>query len=288
MSQQINIRDYRTNKIPPGKLKSLFLATLAAGLVNFPPVGLAAAVGDNTVAERTITVKKGDTLTKIARQYLADPSRWPELLKYNDIPNPNLILPGRKLKIPGFLSREPVARVTSSQGDSRYRSASGREWEAVSARLQLFLRDQLRTFADARVDLDVPVGNDLEILPRSLVMIDQTLREKARKKKKMRPRIFLKRGRIYSRVLKNSPVDADGFRFRLRTPAAIAAVRGTEFLTEVNQKKTTRLTCTEGQVAVSAQGHSVEVKAGQYTTVKMGEKPAEPRELPPEAEIELD
>ena len=35
----------------------------------------------------TITVKQGDTLAKIARQYLEDAKKYPELLKYNKIDN---------------------------------------------------------------------------------------------------------------------------------------------------------------------------------------------------------
>lgn len=49
---------------------------------------------------RTYTVRKGDTLAKIAAAQLGNAARWRELSALNAIPNPNLIYPGRVLKLP--------------------------------------------------------------------------------------------------------------------------------------------------------------------------------------------
>lgn len=54
------------------------------------------------------TIKRGDTLWKIAKRYLHDPFLWPKLWLYSGntyIRNPNLIYPGKKLVIP---SEEPI------------------------------------------------------------------------------------------------------------------------------------------------------------------------------------
>ncbi len=45
------------------------------------------------------TVKKGDTLWAIAKQYLGDGSRYPEIASDNLIQNPNLIFPGQEVRI---------------------------------------------------------------------------------------------------------------------------------------------------------------------------------------------
>ncbi len=45
-------------------------------------------------------VKRGETLSIIARDKLGDVSRWKEIQSINNIPNPHLILPGRKLFLP--------------------------------------------------------------------------------------------------------------------------------------------------------------------------------------------
>lgn len=48
----------------------------------------------------TYTVKKGDTLSKIAKALLGKSSRYPEIAKLNNLSNPNKISIGQVLKIP--------------------------------------------------------------------------------------------------------------------------------------------------------------------------------------------
>ncbi len=48
----------------------------------------------------TYTVKSGDTLWGIARQYLGDGSRYAEIAALSGISNPNLIYPGQVLTLP--------------------------------------------------------------------------------------------------------------------------------------------------------------------------------------------
>lgn len=51
---------------------------------------------------KTYTVVKGDCLWKIAKKFLGDGSRWPEIYELNKdkISNPNLIYPGQVLTLP--------------------------------------------------------------------------------------------------------------------------------------------------------------------------------------------
>ena len=72
----------------------------------------------------------------------------------------------------------------------------------------------------------------------------------------------------------------------LRTPAAIADVKGTEFITEVDEKENTSLGCYEGKVAVSAQNVTVEVNAGYATFVEKGKPPMTPFLIPEAPKIQ--
>ena len=57
---------------------------------------------DNRPQYTTHTVVRGDTLWGIARQFLGNGNRWPEIFERNrdQIQNPNLIFPGQVLRLP--------------------------------------------------------------------------------------------------------------------------------------------------------------------------------------------
>lgn len=54
-------------------------------------------------ANQTYTVKKGDSLSKIAKHFYGDGNAWKKIHTANQdkIPNPDLIYPGQELTIPG-------------------------------------------------------------------------------------------------------------------------------------------------------------------------------------------
>jgi nucleoid-associated protein YgaU len=54
------------------------------------------------IAAQTYTVNKGDTLSKIAKEFYGSANRWHEIYDANrdQISNPDLIRPGQVLKIP--------------------------------------------------------------------------------------------------------------------------------------------------------------------------------------------
>ncbi|TPW21937.1 MAG: LipL45-related lipoprotein [Elusimicrobia bacterium] len=65
--------------------------------------------------------------------------------------------------------------------------------------------------------------------------------------------------------------------FRLRTPAAVAAIRGTLFWGKSDKKtKSSTYAGFGGQVRVEAQGQAVEVTPGKTVTVAFGSAPADP------------
>jgi hypothetical protein len=81
----------------------LTLATVLLGLALTPALGL--AQGET----RTHTVKKGDTLWDIARSYLGDPFRWPDIYRRNTetVKDPHWIYPDQVLVISGDVAATP-------------------------------------------------------------------------------------------------------------------------------------------------------------------------------------
>ncbi len=101
-------------------------AALIALLLTGAPVLLVAQQRDTVAALKpgTVlhTVRTGDTLFEIARRYLGNPFRWPELFKANagQIANANLIYPGQKLYVgadgrPTFTPEAVAAEVEAEE-----------------------------------------------------------------------------------------------------------------------------------------------------------------------------
>ncbi len=93
--------------------RSRLVSTLAlAGLALAPLPSLAQGT-----PQQTHTVKKGDTLWDIAKQYLGDPFKWPEIYRRNTaiVADPNLIYPDQVLVITGDVAATPGTPADSAQ-----------------------------------------------------------------------------------------------------------------------------------------------------------------------------
>jgi LysM repeat protein len=79
------------------RFRTVFALT---ALVVAPAFAMAQEPGERPA---THTVKKGDTLWDLAKQYLGDPFQWPQIFRLNSelIKDPHWIYPGQILKLPG-------------------------------------------------------------------------------------------------------------------------------------------------------------------------------------------
>lgn len=60
----------------------------------------APASPDEGVLVKTVTVKRGDTLSKLSRKHIGIADYFPQMLVFNRIKNPDLIHPGDKVRVP--------------------------------------------------------------------------------------------------------------------------------------------------------------------------------------------
>jgi nucleoid-associated protein YgaU len=110
----------------------------------------------NASGPRSIIVKYGDSLWKLAQMNLGDGHRWHELAAINpEIVNPNYILPGTPINIAGTAPAAPASpsepRVAVRKGDSLWKIAQkklgfGGFWGCI-AKANPVIRDANRIYA---------------------------------------------------------------------------------------------------------------------------------------------
>lgn len=251
-------------------MKHALLYIFAAAL------GVTAAFGEAEADKlQVIEVKQGDTVSKISKKYLEDPSQWPALLKYNKIANPNLIQPGMKLKVPANLGKKPSAVVIFKSGKAQFARAQESAWKEVFIKLGLYSEDQVRTGALSSVHLQLSNMTILRLQPESYIIVNKV-------DKNAKETIFtLQQGRLQAQV---ENMKKTGGHLMVRTPTSVAAVRGTIFELNTTEAES-GLACFEGQVDVSAQKVTVQVPQGMGTFVEKGKPPMKPFALPQPPQI---
>ena len=223
-----------------------------------------------------IVVKEGDTLWSVATYYLKDSKRWPEILKFNELPSsdPNIILPGMKLRVPILLIKENLRAATLVQvvNDVRYRRQKEAEWNQASKDMKLYNEDGLRTLQQSVAQVRFPSGEVLKLDENSLVIL---------RPEKAREEVNLINGSMRSSKTKiltaNSIVDP---RIEPRGPMP-------DFKTKIKEDQTTLVEVFEGIVDVTAQGRTVTLTKGFGTEVKLRQPPSLPKVLPPQPKIDL-
>ena len=172
------------------------------------------ALGAEEEKLQVIEVKQGDTLSKISKKSLEDPSQWPALLKYNKVANPNLIQPGMKLKVPANLGKKPAAVVIYKSGKAQYARAQENTWKEIMIKLGLYSEDQVKTGPLSTVHLQLSNMTILRLQPETFIIVNKV-------DKSGKETIFtLQEGRLQAQV---ENMRKSGGQLAIRTPSAVAA-----------------------------------------------------------------
>lgn len=216
------------------------------------------------------TFAKGDTLWTLCLKYSNKPGCWLELGKYNGIEGPRHIAAGTPIRIPvAWLATVPeVATVAAMQGDVRYDADSSGNFVAAVRGQALLLGSTIVTGAGSAT---LRRDDDSEVLLRSgtVLRLDST---SVGITSGATTELTVEKGEIEVQV---PPGKAS--RFEVRTPSAIAAVRGTQYrLAALGEA--TRGEVLRGSVDIAA-ASSTRVEAGFGVLAKKGEPVSEPRKL---------
>ncbi len=225
------------------------------------------------------TVRPGDNIWDLSQKYLIHQGYWQRLQQYNNVDDPFTLPPGSLLRMPvRWLKIQPAsAEALQVTGDVELFRVGTATSRPLVAGTELFTGDRLVTGAGGSVTVRFADGSRLLVQQGSEVtfdglsaygatgMVDTDLR--------------LQRGRIDNRV---EPAAGPASRFRIITPAAVAASRGTDFRIGADESDgATRGEVLDGSIGVAGGGVSRVVPAGFGLVARAGAAPSEPRELLP-------
>jgi hypothetical protein len=195
-------------------------ALVAALLLAWPAAASAALVGEPPAQ---YVVKAGDTLYELAANYLLRPADASTVRRLNRIANPRRLGIGRVLLIPAELLRsEPITgQLVAYSGQVTVQGPG-----SGPLRLGMPVAEgyELATGPNAFLTVELPDGSRVSLPSQSrarFVRLRRILLTGA-----VQREIRLEEGRAHSIV---TPMPNPASRFRVVTPTAVSAVRGTDF-----------------------------------------------------------
>lgn len=220
----------------------VFLASVSLS----PGIAQAQASADNPRVEYIF--KRGDTLIDLAGKYLRKPSDYLAVQRINRIANPRYIPIGKTVSIPFRLLkyRSSEANLSAFRGNVSI-ARDGRAIKPVRG-LEIGEGSRLATAAGSFLTLQLEDGSRISMPSNSKMRI--TRLRHILLTDSVDYELAVDGGRMRSKV---TPFDKKVDRYRVRTPVAVSAVRGTDYRTRVDEATGTAYSETvEGAVDVAA------------------------------------
>jgi hypothetical protein len=196
------------------------------------------------------TFKRGDSLYTVGSRYFSNSAAYAYVSQYNHIKNPRAIMPGTVIAIPRryIKSRLLDAQILSFRGNGSTEQAGVVSKPVIGAKVTEGMI--LQTAEDGFMTLGLSNGSRITIPSKSRIKVEQ-MRELLLGGS-VNFEFTLDKGRAEASV---SPLKNKHDRFRVRTPIAVSAVRGTKFRIAYDAMDKPSLTeVVEGGVAVGING----------------------------------
>lgn len=268
-------------------LRRATLSVVALGFVAFAlPGDVAASPARKSRQGATIVyvVKKGDTLFDLASQFLSSVNAARVVIRLNHVTDPRRIPVGLRLNIPVRLVRQEQVRAQIRSFSGAVMVGDGERMLAATPGATVGEGSIIQTGANAFVSLALPDGTIITMPSQTGVRIGMLRRTPLTGSIDRRFEVI--KGRVRAVVV---PMTDPRSTFKVGTPVAVSAVRGTEF--QVYYDPTLNRAVTEvitGKVAVKGlQRSDILVAAGYAAIAQPGAPVSVPRPLlpPPEPAI---
>lgn len=248
---------------------------------------LLALFSASTLAEDWLySVRPGETLAGICQDYVKEEGCWRKLIKHNtEIPEDGKLTPGLRIKIPvDWLHNSPIAVVAEYvRGEVFVQRKRTNAINKLQGGMLLLMGDSVITASDGKVLLRFADDSSLLLKPRTEIVLNRlsTYDDSGMVDTDVR----LNRGAGHFSIESQKSKS----RYRISTPSAIAAVRGTAFriTSDPQAGDIMRNEVLDGVVEVGAGGKEQIINKGYGTLAEQGKKPIPPRELLPPPEFEL-
>ncbi|PIT99987.1 MAG: hypothetical protein COT74_06450 [Bdellovibrionales bacterium CG10_big_fil_rev_8_21_14_0_10_45_34] len=182
-----------------------------------------------------------------------------------------------------LLASETHGLIMVSKGQVQIVPSKGGAPQKAKVGTKVYPKDTIVTGDKSRAKIIMVDKNVLNVSPNSKLVIENYEFEPNDNKKNVMLNVLY--GKVRSDV--KQKYDGSGNTFRVKTPSAVAGVRGTDFMVS-HQQGTTQVVTFEGRVEVAAGvgpsgalSNPVTVNPGQTTTAQVGSAPQSPTQMPP-------
>lgn len=182
-----------------------------------------------------------------------------------------------------YAETETYGTMMVVKGEVKVTSAKNGKVENAKVGFKVHAGDSVTSGADSRAKIIMSDKNVINVSPDSKVTI--TKYENSTAKGTRNVELKVDYGKVRASV--EQIYDGDKSKFNIRTPTAVAGVRGTDFIAGFNPgTRATTVVTFSGVVAVGTPGpngsigNPVFVKPGQTTSVNEGAKPETPKAVP--------
>lgn len=174
-----------------------------------------------------------------------------------------------------LFSQEAVGKVVSLEGKAEKQAEDSGEWAALSLEDEIHERDTIKTLENSRMEIFFVDGSSVSIGAETSVKVEKLMCSPAKNYREGKFKVIMGKvrfnvGKLFS---KNST-------FEVRTPTAVAGVKGTSFIVWVTSEQLTQLLGINGSVTVknilpSVEGESL-LTRGFVIYVPDGVPPGDP------------
>jgi hypothetical protein len=230
--------------------------------------------------ELLYTVKKNDTVWAICKAYVNDPLCWKKLVEYNQLANPKYLPPNSIIRIPKawLIDHSTTALVIAVEGDVLViRDASTLEVR-LNVGDQLSQQDIVKSMNGSAM---IQFADDSRLLLKANSSIRMASLQFYDPGQFVNTRVELLKGRVKAQVEKLTNKNSQ---YQISTPAAVAAVRGTEFRVECAESKSgdpvvMRTELLSGALEVASELNKQDIVSGQAVLATEGKGVALPVQL---------